>query len=303
MAITLDGTTGITAPAMTLSGNLTAENVIVTGIENVGALNVTGDVSVVGNLTVQGTSFTANVASLVVTDPILGLGRGANGDPLTTNDGLDRGVEMFYYTTAEQIAFVGYDNDAGKMIIASNVSVANNLVTVNAYGTATMGDVELGNILNTNANGVGNIGNATGFFNTIFAQATSAQYADVAEKYSADQDYAPGTVLEIGGSSEVTKTTAYASTRMVGVVTTDPAFIMNSGLKGDHVATVTLLGRVPCRVAGTIKRGDLLTSSNLPGVATALLAEHYRPGCVIGKALQDYNSQEQGIIEVIVGRL
>ena len=158
-------------------------------------------------------------------------------------------------------------------------------------------------IINDMGNGVGNIGNSAGQFDTIFAKATSAQYADVAERYLADRDYVPGTVLEIGGAAEVQATQTSHSTRLVGVVSTAPALIMNSGMQGDYVVPVALLGRAPCRVTGTIQRGDLLVSSDRPGVAMALVSGQYQPGSVIGKALADSNSAEESVIEVLVGRL
>jgi hypothetical protein len=299
----VSATGNVSGGNLVTSGNIVAGNLRVTGIESVGVLTVNADATIVGNLTVQGTTVTANVNSLVVTDPVLGLGRGANGAPLTSNDGLDRGTEMFYFTDAEQIAFMGFDNSEGKMISASNVSISNNVVTVNNFGTTTVGTLETSGIVNTNANGVGNIGAADSSFNTVFAKATSAQYADLAEKYLSDQGYAPGTVLEIGGSAEVTAATTYASSRVAGVVSTDPAFIMNAGARGQHIVTVALLGRVPCQVSGPIQRGDLLTSSNQPGVAVSLKDRDHRPGCVLGKALQDYLSPNVGVIEILVGRL
>jgi hypothetical protein len=158
-------------------------------------------------------------------------------------------------------------------------------------------------LLNGRANGVGNIGNASGYFDSIYAKATSALYADVAEKYQADKNYPPGTVVEIGGSHEVTASTQYASSRIAGVVSTDPALIMNSGIEASHAATVALLGRVPCRVIGPISKGDLITSSKRKGVATALRSGDFEPGCVIGKALADYPGTTEGVIEVLVGRL
>ena len=158
-------------------------------------------------------------------------------------------------------------------------------------------------LLNGDGNGVGNIGNATGYFNTVFAQATSAQYADVAERYLADRPYEPGTVVEIGGPAEVTETSSWASVRVAGVVSTNPALIMNSGQSGDHSVAVALLGRVPCRVAGHVQRGDLLCSGTIPGHAVSMPADQYRPGAVIGKALADHDADGPGMIEVLVGRL
>ena len=186
----------------------------------------------------------------------------------------------------------------------SNVKVlssgGNIAVTVGGSGIVTFAS---SGMLNNMGNGVGNIGNATGFFNTVFAKATSAQYADVAEKYVADQPYAAGTVLEIGGTAEVRATTAYATTAIAGVVSSHPALIMNSGETSSNAVEVALLGRVPCRVTGTIRRGDLLVASEISGVATALDPTQYQPGSVIGKALADYDGTTEGMIEVLVGRL
>ena len=162
--------------------------------------------------------------------------------------------------------------------------------------------VTLGGILNANADGVGNIGASGDSFNTVFAKATSAQYADLAEKYEADAEYAPGTVIVIGGAKEVTQSFRYADSGVVGVVSTNPAHIMNSALDSEHVIDLALTGRVPCKVIGTISRGDCLTTSELAGVATKLNNSDFVPGCVLGKALEDYSSEEVGVIEVLVGK-
>jgi hypothetical protein len=217
-------------------------------------------------------------------------------------------------TTAQNNSFVGA---AGELSVDTDLEVIRvhdgattggfALVGANAVQTLASktlnAPVIINGILNGNANGVGNIGNSTTYFNTVFAKATSAQYADVAEKYTADQNYPPGTVLEIGGSEEVRASQQMASSRICGVVSTNPALIMNSGLESQYVTTVALVGRVPCRVTGNINKGDLLCSSESPGVATALLAHQYVPGVVLGKALQDYSSEQEGMIEVLVGRL
>jgi hypothetical protein len=123
-------------------------------------------------------------------------------------------------------------------------SPGNAVVAVNA----TVGNVEItGNIMPT-ANATANIGSASFQYNTIFAQATSAQYADLAEKYTADAAYAPGTVIAFGGTHEVTLSTQDADRRVAGVVSTNPSYIMNGGLEGANIATVALTGRVPTSV-------------------------------------------------------
>ena len=185
----------------------------------------------------------------------------------------------------------------------SNVSVlsAAGNVAVNVGGSGIITFTSAG-IINNMGNGVGNIGNSTGLFNTVFAKATSAQYADLAEKYTADADYAPGTVLEFGGDQEVTATTTSHSPRVAGIVSTQPSYIMNDGLVSDHTAMVSLTGRVPCLVQGPIAKGDRLVASAVVGHAQRLDPAQYEPGCIIGKALEDYLSGTTGTIEVAVGR-
>jgi len=155
---------------------------------------------------------------------------------------------------------------------------------------------------NASANGVGNIGNSTAYFNTAFVKATSAQYADLAEMYVSDTVYAPGTLVEFGGNHEITTTTTTHSTQVAGIISTHPAYLMNATQAGEHPLEVALVGRVPCSVVGTIRKGDRLVSSDLPGVARVLNNDLYQPGCIIGKALAEYNSTEPGVIEVAVGR-
>lgn len=185
----------------------------------------------------------------------------------------------------------------------SNVTVlssgGNVLVGV---GGANIARFTSGGIENAQANATGNIGNSTNYFNTVFAKATSAQYADLAEMYVADANYQPGTVLEFGGANEVTQTTSSHSTAVAGIVSTNPSYLMNATQTGNNVLPVALVGRVPCRVVGTINKGDRLVSSGVAGVATALNPSEYQPGCIIGKALEDYNSIADGVIEVAVGR-
>lgn len=134
---------------------------------------------------------------------------------------------------------------------------------------------------------------------TFHGNATSANYADLAEKYLPDAEYTPGTVLVFGGEFEVTMSTSYLDSRVAGVVSTNPGYMMNSELEGG--VYIALTGRVPCRVVGKIRKGDMLVTSNIPGVATSTTTPQL--GTVIGKALEDYDSQEVGLIEVVVGRV
>jgi hypothetical protein len=178
----------------------------------------------------------------------------------------------------------------------ANITVAG---TSNVAVFSSSGVEIKGNITNGGSNGAGNIGSATTYFNTIFAKATSAQYADLAEMYEADAEYKPGTVLCFGGTKEVTLCARADSTRVAGVVSTNPSYLMNSGQSGEYVAAVALTGRVPCRVTGTIRKGDLIVST---GDGRGCANNSARVGTVIGKALADFEGTD-GMIEVVVGRV
>lgn len=129
--------------------------------------------------------------------------------------------------------------------------------------------------------------------------ASSAKYADLAEVYTSDAEYAPGTVVVFGGTEEVTVTTRSHDTRVAGVVSTNPAYLMNSEATGLPIA---FTGRVPCLVNGPVSKGDLLVTSSIPGVAQRIDNSLYNPGCVIGKALGENASNTLTTIEVVVGR-
>jgi hypothetical protein len=140
-------------------------------------------------------------------------------------------------------------------------------------------------------------GNVTASY--TIATASQALYADLAENYQADATYDPGTVLVFGGEAEVTVTTVSHDERVAGIVSTNPAYLMNTG--GGSVA-VGLTGRLPCMVQGPVNKGTLLVTSATPGVAVALDKTQYQPGCVIGKSLEIIKDNSVALIEVAVGR-
>lgn len=135
--------------------------------------------------------------------------------------------------------------------------------------------------------------------------AKQAKYADVAERYQADAEYEPGTLLVFGGEKEVTIATTNISKRIAGIVTTDPYCVMNSPKDRRDDPTfpaMALLGRVPAKVVGDISKGDLMVASDTPGHACAWTEEGSPPaGSVVGKAVQDKTGAEAGVIEVAVG--
>ena len=128
----------------------------------------------------------------------------------------------------------------------------------------------------------------------------STYAADLAEYYEGDKEYAVGTVLVFGGEKEVTIGSKYMDTRIAGVVSCDAAFAMYKACPG-YKNLIALQGRVPCRVVGKIAKGDLLVTATLPGVAISA-KEDAKAGTIIGKALENYDSDHIGTIQVAVGR-
>lgn len=150
------------------------------------------------------------------------------------------------------------------------------------------------------------IGSSTNRWNTVFATtfngvATEALYADLAENYLGDAEYEPGTVLVFGGAKEVTVTTVKGDRRVAGVVTTNPAHLMNSALEGDFVTGIALQGRVPVKVLGRVQKGDLIVTSAIPGYG--IVDNDPRVGTVIGKAVGEKVDDGRGVVEVVVGRV
>jgi len=306
---------------LTSGGNIRA-NIAGSTVQTITStgVSITGDLSVTGNATLSGnilgdrvqngtTSFdiqvqdgNANISVGGVSNVAVFTGTGAN---ITGTLGVTGNVAGGNLTTAGEVTATGN-------ISGGNLNVTGNLVDTGAMSiiTGSNGNITLApnglgvvvintDLRNGQANGVGNIGTASAQFNTIFAKATSAQYADLAEMYEADAEYEPGTVLCFGGTREVTVCNQSDCSRVAGVVSTNPSYLMNSGQTGEYVAAVALTGRVPTRVTGTIRKGDLIVST---GDGRGRANNDARAGTVIGKALADFDGAD-GVIEVVVGRV
>ena len=178
-------------------------------------------------------------------------------------------------------------------------NVAGNLTSsgANTMGTLTMGGNLTSKAILPDADASYDIGTSAKKYNTIYAKATSAQYADLAERYETDSEYEVGTVVVFGGTKEITTTTHKYDTRIAGVISENPAYLMNSDSAGQPVA---LAGKVKCKVHGTIEKGTMLVASDRVGCATK--SQHPPVGSVIGKALENYDSDEIGTINIVVGR-
>jgi hypothetical protein len=141
--------------------------------------------------------------------------------------------------------------------------------------------------------------NRTGFkFRGI---AVEAEFADLAEMYRSDKNYIAGTLIKIGGESEVTVVTTDADADIFGVVSTDPALLIGSriGINETRVP-VALKGRIPVRVIGEVKKGDKLVSSELAGVARSM-KKGDDPYAVFGRALGNKDSSGEGKVEATIG--
>jgi hypothetical protein len=304
LAVTGNATTGnvsgTTVTGTTVKGgNITVSGDLISGSGTTITIDPAtagpgGLVIIDGNLQVTGTTTTIDSTTVTINDLMINVANNAANAAQATGAGIGVGPVGAEYATWT------YSSGTNVWTTAQGITATGNVTGGNLI---TAGLVSLSSIIKSGTDGAGNIGQSDNAFDTVFAKSTSAQYADLAEMYVADVKYEPGTVIEIGGLMEVTQTTALASTRVCGIVSTNPAYLMNSSEVSDTAIEVALVGRVPCRVIGKITRGDLLCSSTVPGVACSLPGDSYLPGCVVGKALSNYDSSEVGVIEVLAGRL
>ena len=309
---------------------LTAAQPNITSVGTLTGLTVSGDViankftssNIFGNaLTTGAAVFNGNAGAIVIDD--------SGQKRISWNDGggnfniragnYFNGVSLVYTKGAFDAnggaTAMTMTSDAGDGVIALTVSsvqwpgntvVWNQSVTLSTTTTTFTSGLTINStngltaIANGGTNGVGNIGASGAGFNTVFAKSTSAQYADLAENYTSDNKYDPGTVVVFGGSKEVTASITSHDPSVAGVVSTNPAYLMNDTVDG---AAVALQGRVPCRVLGPIAKGDRVVSSDVPGVAERLNMVKYQPGCIIGKSLETIETNTIQIIEVVVGRV
>jgi hypothetical protein len=288
------------------------------GLSSIPGANVTGTLSIptssyaatVSSAAQPNITSVGTLTSLAVTGQV----NAANGVAATTIAAQGWGVRVVAGSGDTQgiIQFTNFAQNAQWATITSNAvnSLLLNATTTQATGSfVTPGTITVNSgaaataIINGAGNAVGNIGSSGTYFNRLFAQATTALYADLAEMYTTDAEYKPGTVMIFGGNQEVTISTTTHDYRVAGVVSTNPAHVMNSGLQGEFTVAVALTGRVPVSVIGNISAGDRVVTSNRAGVAEALDMTRYQPGVIIGKALQSHTGDQVGVIEVVVGRL
>ena len=233
----------------------------------------------------------------------------------TAANGSVRSTTMSYTTTGDTLtvtningtAFAGTSGSFNTASVTGNASIGNAVVSTAVYSpnyyysngspftSSSYGNIQVAAYLPTYTGNI-SAGNLTVTGN-ITGTASSAKYADLAENYEADQNYEIGTVVEFGGEFEITEG-KINSTRVAGIISTNPAYLMNSEAKGNFILPVALSGRVPCKVVGPAFKGDMMVSA---GDGYAIASSAPAIGTVIGKSLENL-AGGIGVIEVVVGR-
>jgi len=208
---------------------------------------------------------------------------------------------------------VGADSDL-KLSVATNDAVIQNqtsngniLVKINDGGVTTtvLNIMGADGNINPGANNTINLGTTALQYKEIKAVAftglsSSAQYADLAERFEADCEMDPGTVVALGGSAEVTQASEDLSEEVFGVVSTHAAYLMNSNAGSNEThPKIALSGRTPVRVIGTVNKGDRLVSAG-NGLARAAQSGETNSFNVIGRSLTNKYTTEEGTVEAIV---
>ena len=280
----------VTGGLISATGNVTGGNVIsvaaINGATMSATANITGGNVITGGLI----SATGNISSAA---NIAGTYFIGNGSQLT---GLSAAVAVTKFSNGTTEGNIGTPNGNANITVGGVSNVVVFTATNQIFGTA----ITVPSIDKTGTNAVGNIGSSSNYFNRVFATATTALYADVAERFAADEYLEPGTVVELGGAAEITRAREELTDSVFGVISTRAAYLMNGGAGEDDThPPVAMTGRVPVLVTGAVRKGDRLVSagqglarSAAPGEATAFN--------VIGRSLVDKPNKEPGTIEAIV---
>ena len=280
----------VTAGQVSATGNVTGGNINTVALVQAATVSATANVQA-GNLRTTGLiSSTGNITSAGNIDGAYFLG---NGSQLT---GLSLGVSVTKIENGTSEGFINAPNGN----IAFTVAGTANVVTFTTGTAFFLGNVSTIGIEKTGTNAIGNIGSSSNYFNRVFATATTALYADVAERFAADELLEPGTVVELGGVKEITRSTEDLSENVFGVISTRPAYTMNGGAGEDDThPPVAMTGRVPVKCVGTVRKGDRLVSAG-DGFARAAQPGEATAFNVIGRSLENKHLEELGTIEAIV---
>jgi hypothetical protein len=275
---------------------------------NIGMQGYVDNSTITANIGMQGyvdnSTITANIGMKGYVDNStitanIGMKGYVDNSTITANIGMQGYVDNS--TITANIGMQGYVDNINTTLLANAAQqqsqISSIIATSSVGNTAIYVASNITAIVNGGVSGQGNIGSSTATFDTVFAKATTAAYADLAENYAADADYPAGTVVDFGGTAEITLSIQDSSVNVAGVVSTNPAYLMNTDLVGTHIVGVALQGRVPTRVTGKISKGNMLVSA---GNGCARAESKPSMGTVIGKALENFDG-EDGVIEIVVG--
>ena len=321
----------------TVTGNITGGNIVTAGaVSAIGVGNISGNINggnlrTTGLITATGTVTGGNVASggfITAGSTVSSAGNitssanvaGANVIASANVSAVGNVAGTYFIGNGSQLTGISSAVSVSKIESGlSNVQIASananitmavsttaNVVVVSTTGITTSGSLTLNSgaaataIVNGAGNAVGNIGSSTSYFNQVFAVATSALYADVAERFEADEVLDPGTVVELGGAKEITRSRLELSENVFGVISTRPAFTMNGGAgENDTHPAVAMTGRVPVKVTGIINKGDRLVSAG-DGIARAAKPGEATSFNIIGRSLVTKSTDGVGTVEAIV---
>jgi hypothetical protein len=268
--------------------NLTITSTGDTTLQTTGTTTISGNTYIGGNLTVAGTETIVSTQNLEVEDNIIAVNANVSSAanmPRFSGMHIHRGTgssatELDLYIVWDEAYDVSGGAGLGGTFSFLGSSHEEGTGTPNS-GAYTLADLRC---------------------NLIEATATTAQYADIAERFEADAPITPGAVVMLGGSAEITETAEELSDRVFGVISTQPAYMMNNGAgSNDTHPFVAMTGRTPVRVTGEVRKGDRLVSSSIKGTARAASAgETINPFHVIGRALEDKFDSEIGLVNCVV---
>ena len=280
----------LTGGVASVTGNITGGNVIAVAAINGASVSATANITG-GNVNTGGLiSATGNISSAA---NIAGTYFIGNGSQLT---GLSAAVSVTKFSNGTTEGNIGAPGGNANISVGGVSNVVVFTQTDQIFGT----QITVPSISKSGTNAVGNIGSSSNYFNRVFATATTALYADVAERFAADEFLAPGTVVELGGTAEITRAKDELTESVFGVISTRAAYLMNGGAGVDDThPPVAMTGRVPVLVTGAVRKGDRLVSAG-HGLARAALPGEATAFNVIGRSLVDKTSTDQGTIEAIV---
>jgi hypothetical protein len=280
-----------TGGLVSATGNITGGNIGVTGLASAGSVSATGNVQA-GNL--RTTGLISATGSVSAANIVSGSGSFFLGD-----GGLLSNISAAVSVSQIQNGTSNVKIGSSGANVTIGVSGTPNVVVIDTT-TLYVDVANVASIAKSGTNAVGNIGSSTNYFNRVFATATTALYADVAERFAADEELDAGTVVELGGTAEITRARDELSEQVFGVISTDPAYLMNGGAGTDAThPPVAMTGRVPVKVIGRCSKGDRLVSAG-NGIARAATREEITAFNVIGRALVHKNTDELQNIEAIV---